>query len=67
LDKKDRGKTNAALPRSIRPNNTALVAIDVPGLQKKPIAAHELFYSITKGNKTEILGLSVNQIHRTNE
>jgi hypothetical protein len=45
LDKKDRGKTNAALPRSIRPNNTALVAIDVPGLQKKPSAAHELFNS----------------------
>jgi hypothetical protein len=45
LDKKDNGKTNAALPRSIRPNNTALVAIDVPGLQKKPSAAHELFNS----------------------
>lgn len=35
LDKKDKGKTNAALPRSIRPNNTELAATDVPGLQKK--------------------------------
>jgi len=29
---KDKGKTKAALPRRIRPNNTPLVATDVPGL-----------------------------------
>jgi len=33
---KDKGKTKAALPRRIRPNNTELAAIDVPGLQKEP-------------------------------
>ena len=36
LDRKDKGKTKAALPRRIRPNNTPLVATDVPGLQKEP-------------------------------
>lgn len=51
LDKKDKGKTKAALPRSIRPNNTELTATDVPGLHKKPSVAHELFfYYITKGS-----------------
>jgi len=40
LDKKDKGKTKAALPTRIRPNNTELAAIDVPGLQKEPCTAN---------------------------
>jgi len=34
LDKKDKGKTNAALPMSTRANNTELTITDVPGLQR---------------------------------
>jgi len=64
LDKKDNGKTNAALPRSIRPNNTELAAIDVPGLRKKPSVAHELFYLITKGRKNQLRTLQSHQIVR---
>ena len=35
LDKKDKGKTKAALPARTSPNSTELTATDVPGLQKK--------------------------------
>ena len=45
LDKNDKGKTKAALPASTKPNNIELTATDVPGLQKKPRVAHELFFS----------------------
>jgi hypothetical protein len=34
LIKKDKGKTNAALPTSTRANNTELTLTDVPGLHK---------------------------------
>jgi predicted CopG family antitoxin len=34
LIKKDKGKTNAALPMSTRANNTELTLTDVPGLHK---------------------------------
>jgi len=34
LDKKDKGKTNAALPMSTRASNTELTITDVPGLQR---------------------------------
>jgi len=50
FDKKDRGKTNAALPASTRPNNTELTATDVFGLQKKPSEVNQLFCIVIKRN-----------------